>query len=115
MASGPVADVCFTAPWRWTTSGSTSPVSLYHPGAAEPNPALDDQFEKFRETIGATGMDWATSGATGPLMPRMARATSRATEPLMASVRTSFILLSFDFIIAVFRFCLSLGFVKRML
>ena len=105
MASGPLADVCFTAPWRWTTAGSTSPVSLYHPGAADPNPALDDQFNVFREIIGATGMDWATSGATDPLMARMARATSGATEPLMASVRISFILLSFDFTVAVFRFC----------
>jgi hypothetical protein len=45
----------------------------------------------------------------------MARATSGATEPLMASVRTPFVLLSFDIMIAIFKFCLSLGFVKRTL
>ena len=103
LALGPIAEVCLTAPWRWTTSGSTSPTSLYHPGAAEPNPALADQFTLFRATSGATGMFRAASGATEPRMARRARAASGATEPLMASDRIPFILHSIDFIMAIFR------------
>jgi hypothetical protein len=73
---------------------------LLVPGAVEPNPALADQFNVFRPTIGETGMLWATSGASEPLMARMARATSGATGALTTPVRLSFILLSCGFIIA---------------
>jgi hypothetical protein len=46
MRSGlvPMTEICFAAPWRWTMPD----LSLYHPGAVDPNPALPDQFVVFK-------------------------------------------------------------------
>jgi hypothetical protein len=59
-----VDEVCCSAPWRWITDGSTSPSSLYQPGAPAPNPgSAADQFAVFSK-IGTTSND-AAVGAAG--------------------------------------------------
>ena len=106
LALVPDADVCFTAPCKWITSGSTESDCLYHPRAVDPNPAFFDQFAVFI-FMATTGMV-ASAGVTDPLMATIPRAISGAIMPLRGDGRLVLKLFCFNFILTIFKF-VSLG------